>query len=566
MNETSIDELLKQGFYQHKRGNFTLAKQHYLNILQKEPKHIEAMHLLGMLCAQTNEYTEAVSWLEKTISFDSENPLFHNHLGNAYKGLKQYALAEKHYLKSLELNPKYAEAHNNLAGLYYLQEDYAKALQHYYFSLKAKPDYVEAHSNLGLLFMKQGKLKEAEKQFQNVLKLNPNSLMAHYQLGNLYLHKGKYNLAEKQYYLVLSWNPEHIEALNNMGVLSLKQKKPQEAIEYFTKVLILNEHHLEARSNIAATFLHFDRFENAITQYYELLKLDPNYPNVQYNLGVAFMSLGRLSEAIQSFQKAILENPKDANAHTNLATIYIKLHDIEKAKQYFKESLRINPTDESVKFMLNALTHEHDYKKTPIQYVANLFDNYAVQYEQHLTIQLQYRLPVEFKRALSELTDFPKLKWRILDLGCGTGLSGEVFKDSAKYLLGVDLSSKMLKIARDKKLYNRLFEQGIQEFLLENRDKFDLIIAADVFNYVGDLKEIFQEIKPRLTDSGLFIFSVEKTSQYPYLLETTARFSHHEKYIRELCQQFGLNILLCKEVVARIQDNQPVLENIFICG
>ena len=44
----------------------------------------------------------------------------------------------------------------------------------------------------------------------------------------------------------------------------------------------------------------------------------------------------------------------------------------------------------------------------------------------------------------------------MLDLGCGTGLAGAAFRPHVDWLAGVDLSPKMIEVARAKGLYDRL--------------------------------------------------------------------------------------------------------------
>src|SRR6185295_18689835 len=74
-----------------------------------------------------------------------------------------------------------------------------------------------------------------------------------------------------------------------------------------------------------------------------------------------------------------------------------------------------------------------------------------------------------------------------LDLGCGTGLAAPELRPLADRMTGVDLSANMLAQARARGLYDTLLQADALEFLAAREDSFDLVLAADVFIYVGAL-------------------------------------------------------------------------------
>ncbi|QLH43739.1 MAG: hypothetical protein HWD59_14260 [Coxiellaceae bacterium] len=93
---------------------------------------------------------------------------------------------------------------------------------------------------------------------------------------------------------------------------------------------------------------------------------------------------------------------------------------------------------------------------------------------------------------------------------------------------------------------------------LPQQSHLNLIIAADVFNYIGNLTDIFKAAYQALTEDGWFIFTVEKGSQFPYELQNSARYAHHQDYISQLAEQTGFKIESIELAQLRIQQNLPV--------
>ena len=170
---------------------------------------------------------------------------------------------------------------------------------------------------------------------------------------------------------------------------------------------------------------------------------------------------------------------------------------------------------------------------------------------------MQYQVPEKLYQAIYEETGVDAPQWSILDLGCGTGLSGERFKHIAKKLIGLDISKEMVEIAKKKNIYDELKVADIQQAIVQYHD-IDLIIAADVFTYIGDLSNIFKKARKTLTNGGVFAFSVEKTHADPYILQPSIRYAHSKKYLETLIKENGFEMLRLDNLVLRKQKQKPV--------
>lgn len=551
--------LLQKAIDHHQNGDLEQAKNLYEQLLREDADSHEAMFGIGMIAAQQKQFDVAIEWLEQAIAIAPNVGKYQLNLANIFLEKNQFEDAKKYYEQVVALDKKNAEAWNNLANLYVKLTDLEQALKYYVKAVHIRPDYIDAHYNLGLLLMKLQKIPEAIIQFKNVIELFPDAFNANYQLANLYLIQDKLDDAEKHYQKLLEIDPEFSLALNNLGVIALRKNKGQLAIDYFAKAYAFDSKNYEALNNLAATFLQHDRTENAVTHYDQYLKIFPDDLEANFNMGVAQMTQGHLQEAISYFKKILDKQPDNVNAMINIGSIYLKLEQRDVAAQYFAQAQQLQPDNTMIHYMLDAIAGKTEFAQAPDDYVKNLFDHYALQFEQHLK-HLSYQAPSLLRQQIVKLFTPQEKQWTILDLGCGTGLVGIEFQHYAKELIGVDISDKMINEAKHKNVYNQLIVSSIDDYFSTNKTKFDLVIAADVFCYFGNLSSVFKQIASHLNNDGIVAFTVEKNSDESthFKLQGSARFAHSKHYIEELALANQLKIQKLEEVSYRKQEQHDV--------
>lgn len=98
----------------------------------------------------------------------------------------------------------------------------------------------------------------------------------------------------------------------------------------------------------------------------------------------------------------------------------------------------------------------------------------------------------------------------ILDLGCGNGQnSKKLIERNADYVLGVDISSKMLSEARKLETNNLKFIQLPMEDISSLSKTFDVVVSSLAFHYVQDFDRLLHDINQLLNPHGYLIFSQE---------------------------------------------------------
>jgi predicted TPR repeat methyltransferase len=267
------------------------------------------------------------------------------------------------------------------------------------------------------------------------------------------------------------------------------------------------------------------------------------------------MALGHLNEATIFFERVLTLQPNHAPSLNNMAAIYLKMDMRETSREYLQQALAINPGDKISRHMFNALSGTTDACTTP-DYARNLFNNYALYYEQHMKGQLNYSIPQHIGRILHQLELIQVNK--SLDIGCGTGLCGIVLRELSKHLAGIDIAEKMLAHAKEKGIYDSLERAEAVDFLKQSNQLYDLIVAADVLPYFGDLDVLFRTVYEHLNQEGYFIFTTELSDQKLWTLQPSARFCHSPQYIKDLVNKYRLTCIRQEEIPGWLQDQCPL--------
>ncbi|CAN7180809.1 methyltransferase domain-containing protein [Mesorhizobium amorphae] len=229
----------------------------------------------------------------------------------------------------------------------------------------------------------------------------------------------------------------------------------------------------------------------------------------------------------------------------------------DKAAQAWSMALTLEPTDRlGAALKLQLIGKAPSATAPPSAFVEMLFDHYAESFEESLVDKLGYRLPEFLDLAVRRAR--PGRFRLVLDLGCGTGLMGQRLRPIADRLEGYDISAAMLKQARAKGVYDLVAKADLQDFSYA-RPKADLVVAADVFIYVGALDRVISRIAGLLAGDGLFAFSVETlVGEGGFALQPSRRYAHSHAYVGQVLAANGFSVLSMDPTVIRLDRSQPV--------
>lgn len=367
-----------------------------------------------------------------------------------------------------------------------------------------------------------------------------------------HLHQiGKLNDALYIYERLLESFPDSALLLYNTGLAYQELERFNKAITCYLQAIELSPKDADILFNLALCYQKTGRIKKAISWYKKCCRQSSDDPDILYNIGYCYQTNHQEPEAISHYHKALQIDHIHPSSLNNLAYLYHKMGEDQLAISFYKRLLTINPDHESASHMVAALTG-NDQKKPSTQYITDIFDNYSENYEASLVEQLRYTVPNSLRQLYDSLFQSDIKRDRLLDLGCGTGLSGQAFAETASHLTGVDLSKKMIGKAREKGIYNRLEVADIEQFLAEEHYRYDCIIAADVLNYFAELTPLFRLTYGCSQDNCVFCFSTEKREKGGgFSLGKTGRFQHTPAYIRKKAEQTGWKLVSLTEANLR---------------
>ena len=264
------------------------------------------------------------------------------------------------------------------------------------------------------------------------------------------------------------------------------------------------------------------------------------------------------------------DDPEEALAEAyERALAYEKAGRMDDAASAYGEVLALNPADPGgAAVRLAAMGRGEVPDKAPAAYVATLFDQHAEVFDGILVDQLGYAVPMMMRERTQALSLGPFA--RMLDLGCGTGLSAEAMEDVAAHITGVDLAEGMIEMSDEKELFHDLYVADAEKFLAEtDLPPWDLIAATDVLPYLGDASALFKGAHERLTPGGHFIFSTETETDVTlagrhWMVTRHHRYAHSRAYIETALKDAELTLIEVTDIIVRHEMGAPIAGHLVI--
>ncbi len=355
-----------------------------------------------------------------------------------------------------------------------------------------------------------------------------------------------------------------VAAIVEEAVAHHKAGRLVEAEDGYRRALDLDPDQPDALNLLGMIAQDTGNFEPAIELIGHAVEVSPTVAAYHLNLGNAYMAANRMAEAATAFQRTAELEPDSLAAWFNLGLARKYLGQYSQALTAFSRVLSLDPTYAPAAHLAAAVSGEHR-DSAPDEYVVSLFNPYAASFDRHLE-QLGYDIPHQLRDLVGESLAPDSTGLRILDLGCGTGLCGVQFRDLASHLAGCDLAPNMIAHATARQIYDQLEVQDILSALGSHEGDLDVIIAADLFIYVGALEEVFAACRRALRKGGVFTASVESSDDPGFVLRQSGRFAHSHAYMTELTAQHGMVVLGSRETTIRQEDGAPIPGRIYALG
>jgi tetratricopeptide (TPR) repeat protein len=293
----------------HQKGDFGEAERLYRAVVQRDPRHDEALNLLGVLTVQTGRPEEAAELIGRAIKIDGAKPEFHYNLG----------------LARLALNDRDA------------------AIECFRRAVALRPDYAEALTNLGNLFLNKGDNEEAEECFRSAAKLDPGNAVIHNNLGAALIAREEAEKAEQSFREALRLKADYPEALNGLGLALGALGRFDEAIDSFQAALRHKPNYAQAFNNLGNIYFDEDRLEDAEDCYRKAMEFRSNYAQARRKLARLYLELNSFDPALEIYEGTLADDPESEPGWSGKANVLDRMRKTEEAYGIVRRFSRDGP-------------------------------------------------------------------------------------------------------------------------------------------------------------------------------------------------------------------------------
>merc|ERR1740139_97667 len=476
---------------------------------------------------------------------------------------------------------------------HYARGELEEAREAYNECLREQPDRTDCATNLASVLIDLGPQHEAfaEALYRRVLATDETHAAEAHTAFNLGLVDAAFNLAmmlqdrktdeatreaATLYQRVVAADPQLWDAWSNLASALTELKVPVQAVHASQRAIVLLEQAQQAAGGATD-----DGADTMLGKLYFLLAM-----------ALVDLTAEQCADVASSPEALLVGVDELGGTEQSTAVCH------ENALNALRTSLNLRPDEPQAEHMLEALASEQGgaegasrLQRASPQFVRSLFDDFSDTFEEKLEA-LQYQVPQligEMVALLASLRGAPYAN--ALDAGCGTGLAGPLLRlHVSGALVGVDLSEKMLERAATLRtptsdaaaaatgevpVYSRLLAADLlslrREALLPGTTAeaaaIDLVAAADVLVYFGELGALLQAFASVTAEGGDLVFSCEPASPdeapHGWRIRASGRFAHTKPYVLQAAAAAGYTLLSYREITPRFENGAAVQGHMF---
>ncbi|NTW51584.1 MAG: tetratricopeptide repeat protein [Chlorobiaceae bacterium] len=337
------DELFRQALQLHQQAHLEQAGRIYEQILREMPDHSDALHLLGVISYQTQDYRRASDLIGQAIAISPSNAAYYSNMGLVLHWSGNFDGAIASYDKAIALMPAYAEAWFNRGNSLQKLDRLDEAVVSYDQAISLRPTYAEAWSNRGFVLRRLLKSDAAIASCDRAIAINPVYADAWANRGNALIGLERYDEAIASYDKAISFRPEYTEVWINRGNALQELKAFEAAIASYDRSIALDPSNAEAWLNRGNALKALNRPEAAIGSYDKAISLRPGYVEAWFNQANVLLGLRQWDAAVDRYDKVISLKPEYAEAHSDRGIALYELKQPEAAIVSYERAISLKP-------------------------------------------------------------------------------------------------------------------------------------------------------------------------------------------------------------------------------
>lgn len=190
-------------------NNPTLALKELLVAVQQDPKNSSIQFTLALAYQRKKAYPLAEKHYLKALDLSDNDPRYQNNLASLYLDMEKWDQAIN-YFDQASMNLLFANAHVAVAGkayAYFKKMDYSTALNYYREALDLAPRYAQAYYHQSEVYRAMGDIDQEQTSLERAIDIAPRFFQARFQLATLLLQKDSLEEAAEQLKVILEFSP-----------------------------------------------------------------------------------------------------------------------------------------------------------------------------------------------------------------------------------------------------------------------------------------------------------------------------------------------------------------------
>ena len=372
-----VADLFGAGVAHHQAGRLAEAEACYRRMLAAQPRHPDALHLLGLIAHQVGRHDAAVDLIRQAIQQNREDASYFSNLGCALRDLGRFEeavaacreairikpdLAESYVnlsnalkgqgrldeavaacRQAIRIKPDLAQAHLNLSNALRGQGKLDEAIAACRHAIGIRPELAEAHSTLGVTLSDRGEPDAAVAAYREAIRIKPGLVEAHFNLANALSDQGKLDEAVGAYRHAIGINPAMAEVYCGLGAALRRQGELDEAVSACRQAIGIKPEHADAHFNLGNALSDRREFGAAVAAYHQAIRIKPGMAEAHCNLGTALFGQGSIDEAVAAYRQAIRVESDVPESHFNLGNGLRDLGRLDEAEAAFRQALHLRP-------------------------------------------------------------------------------------------------------------------------------------------------------------------------------------------------------------------------------
>jgi predicted O-linked N-acetylglucosamine transferase (SPINDLY family) len=341
--ERETQRLFETAFTLHQRGKLDEAAARYQKVLALQPRHFDAVHLLGLTALQQNQPERALEIIGAALKIDSRNASALLNYGSALSRLGRYEAAVTSFSQAIASVPDLADAYFNRANAHRQLKCYEQSVCDYDQAIALKANFIEAYYNRAEVLMTLRRYEDAVASYDKVIALKPGYGEAYNNRGAALTELKRFDAALMSFDRAVALNPQNAEAYNNKGNALLELERYDESIACYERAIACRpDAAASAYNNRGNAHQKLKNYEKALADYDQAIVHKSDFAKAYSNRGMALRALDQQTAAITSYLKAIGLSD-DPEAYINLGGALLDMAEFEKSARAYEQALERAP-------------------------------------------------------------------------------------------------------------------------------------------------------------------------------------------------------------------------------